>query len=352
MAFNIKEPTVFILPGLLLFILMNRRREGWAWKRAAVMIAGAVIWFVIAELYLYWLTGEPLFHFKVVKRTQRIYQSPHIEMTFVGLLHYWTDYLRWMIQRHSFLTPMGWALLAGMAYRLWKRTPITNLLICAVLPGLVYISMGSSELTDYYPLIHQPRHIVPFLPAMALVAASGISAMWHAGRRRRIILAPAGAAIILLSLVAPNQLAGRWYHAQTFAAGYQLAKQHFNDPTADIRLCASGMTRNRFVRLHNWLACPEVELIEDAPQTAEAWSERYGGSYVITTRFDSIGPYKKKHTHLTLVGKPMATLTTFDRIAHLEPPQDRLNSIRARLTGQPVPTVPNLAVELWRIPEP
>jgi hypothetical protein len=241
--------------------------------------------------------------------------------------------------------------LAGLVYRCIKRTTITNFLICVFVPGFLYISMGSSELTHYYPLIHQPRHIIPFLPAMALLAASAGIVWWSGGRTKRVLLSIGAIGVVVMSLTAPNRLAGRWYHAQTFSAGVQLAAEHLDRNNDCKRLCAADLTEHRVKYLYAWFDCPKVEVIRNHPVTTDEWIERYAGSYVITSRFDSIGPYKPHQAHMSLTGKSMESLKTFERVARYEPAKDRLQTIVARLTGRPIPTEPELAVELWHIPE-
>lgn len=404
LAGNAKETILLLVPGMMLFVLLCRTRCGWAWTRGLTLVAGAFAWLGAEMLIMWQWRGDPLFHLQAARSALKE-AGWVVELTPTALLAYWTEYFRWLADPRSEFGPVGPLLLAGLIAALIWRRPLTNLLLCCLIPALLYLSFGSSELSHYFPVCHQQRYLVPWLPGMALLAGFAVVRLWTATLDRprlRIALIGLGVAMAGLSLVAPNRLSGRWYHAATFAAGRQLLADH----TAEIRqstgLYASGLTRNRFVGISCWLDCPEVKVIEPVPADAAEWVARYGGSLIITSRLDRQAPGKEKHAPLTLFGSAVERLSSenneaipepnaarlepngapstgqraagsgrpsersgqpsegsgqpsegslqFQRIARCEPAADRLRSLWAKLTGRPAPTDPRYAVELWRVP--
>jgi hypothetical protein len=218
-------------------------------------------------------------------------------------------------------------------------------------PGLIYISLGSTEIRDYFPVYHQPRYLILFLPGLALMAGWMIGQLWQwraTGRWAVVVMA-----LLMLkpTLTGPDELAGRAYNARTFAGGYDLAERHLAPAGRADRLIASAISRDRFVNLHHWSDCPPVERIDTpAPRTQEQWIERYAGAYVLTTWKDRRGPYDPAQASSTLHGAPMESLSRFEHVARYEPARSRLQLIRAHLLGRPVPTEPARAVDLWRVP--
>ncbi len=350
-GYNAKETVALFVPGLILFVLLSAARYGWAWRRAGFLALGAGLWLGF-EAVLWWQwTSDPWFHLHVVSRSQQHYLGSPVEQPLTTLLLEWTDYLRWLVDPRSLLAPMGMVLLAGVVYGLVKRNALSSLLLCVVVPPLVYLSVGSTDLSSYRPVIHQPRYVVPLLPGMALLTALLIGRIWRAGPWPRRAVTFAGILAIALSLVGPNQLAGRWYNARTFAAGHRLIADNLHTLGRNARLVAAGIAFNRFHGLPHWMDCPQVEMIwPHGPTSDDEWIDRYPGAYVIATRSDRLGPSRQKHDHLTLRGRPMACLTEFERVARQEPPRDRLGTLWARLLGRAVLTDPQHAVELWRVP--
>ena len=349
-GYNAKETVAALVPGLILFGLVCRAHCPWAWRRIGLIAAGAGLWVAGETLAMACLKGDPWLHARAVVAAHEGFSSPQIEYTPTGLVRYWTEYLRWLADPRGDFAPMGLLLLAGLACAGFQRSPVSNLLICAVAPGLVYLSLGTAGIAHYLPLTHQPRYLVPMLPGLALLAAIMVWQVFKLGPRARRAVIFFGPLIILISLIAPNRLAGRWYQARTFAAGYRLLADYLPADEPGLRVCAAHASRCRFACVHRWLNCPELEVISPAPATAEEWIHRYAGAYILTTRSDSLQPSKKKHAHRCLAGRSYQILTRFERIARTEPLRDRLSTLRARLVGRPVPTDPAWAVELWRVP--
>jgi len=227
MSYSAKEPAAILIPSLLLFVLVNHGRSRWAWKRAALILVGPALW-VGGETLLFWhFTGDPLYHAHTLAAAERGYGPPNLQGSFTRLAVYACDYVRWLADPRSDYGPPGPLLLGGLVLLVCRpRGPAARLLLCLVLPGLLYLSVGSSSLTRFDPLQHQSRHLLPILPGMAL--AAGLAVERFLGHRpswnRGLVVATTG--FTLVSLVAPNRLAGRWYYAGTFEAGRRLLAEH------------------------------------------------------------------------------------------------------------------------------
>lgn len=351
LGYSAKESTALLVPGLLLFVLLFRGRCAWAWKRGACLAVGALLWAAGEAVATTWLYGDPLARMHAIAAGYQVFGGAEVAPGWRGFLLYATQYLRWLADVRSEFGTMGPIMLAGLVYGLLSHSSAAHLLVCVVMPGLIYVSLGSTELHSYRPVVHQPRYLMVVLPGFALLAAMLVHALWKGALWRRRLIFGTSLVLVAASVIAPNKLAGRWYHAQTFAAGYELIAEKTPRLPADARLLASGLSCNRFQGLPHWLDCPPVERIwPTPPRTRADWIDRYAGAYVIVTRADRLGPGRPKHDHLALSGEPMAALSTFELVARCEPPRDRLSTLWARLRGQQVPTNPEQAVELWRVP--
>lgn len=216
---------------------------------------------------------------------------------------------------------------------------------CAIAPAFVYLCVGSTDWAHYSPVIHQPRYLIPLLPAMILGAGLAAQALAARGPRAGRVVLTAAVVVLLVALPGPNRLAGRWYQARPFQAGYQAMLA----VPRDGRVVAGGLTRNRVSCLHHWTDAPRVEAVLDPPTSPEEWLSRYPGAYVVTSRFDRRGAGTAKQKRLSLHGAALDSLAGFPILARVEPPRDRLSSIWSHLTGRPTPTDADEAVEVRRI---
>lgn len=351
-GYNAKETVVLFAPGLFLFVVLFRTRCAWAWLRLAWVAFGVALWLGFETILLWRMTGDPLFHLHIVSNSQRAYYGPQNAPPLEAILSACTQYLRWLADPRSPLGPMGIVLLAGLVHALVRqRSCFSKLMICVVMPPLIYLGAGSTDLQNYHPVVPAPRYLAPMLPGMALLAAAMVWEWWQRGGRIRPALAVLGVALLIVSLSAPNRWAGRMHHAPTFRAGFDLVRGNLGRFEPGDRLLTAGLACNRFYHLPKWLDGPKVEMIwPEGPTTPDEWVERYAGAYVIATRTDRQGPQRTKHDHLTLRGASYAALTRFERVDVREPDRDRLSALWARLTGSMPPTDPDHAVELWRVP--
>ena len=342
LGYNAKETVAAFVGGLLLFTALRRRREPWAWRRAAALVGGAVTYLVIETLVLWWLAGDPLAHPKGVAISHRAFEGPTLQPGLGGLLIYWSEYIRWMIDPRSEFGLLGPVLLAGLGWAALRGGDPGRLLACVVAPAFAFLCVGSTDWAHYNPVIHQPRYLIPLLPAMVLGTGLCVEGLAARGPRAASVAGVAVAALLLLALPGPNRLAGRWYQARAFRAGCEVLTK----VPPEARVLAGGLSRNRFSCVREWLPVPRVEAVLNPPSSPEEWLTRYPGAYVVTSRFDRRGAGTAKQKHLSLHGAALDSLGGFPLVARAEPPRDRLSTIWSRLTGQPVPTEPDEAVEI------
>jgi hypothetical protein len=262
-----------------------------------------------------------------------------------------TEYIRWLADPRGEFGPMGPLMLVSFVISLVRRrTDATTLWLCLLVPGLLYLSLGSTDLTRYRPVIHQPRYLVPLLPALALLTVEILRAAWSRRPNTRRAMVALGLMVLGSLLVAPNGMSGRWYQARTLAAGQAIMDRWTSDSTAP-RLCAAGLTGSRFEILSRWLDYPPIEMIWTCPATPEDWVAKYGGACVLVSRSDTHGPSRDKHRLLSLNGQSYDALRTFCLVDREEPAASRLHSLTTRVLGRVTPTDPDWAVELWAVPE-
>ncbi len=369
MGYNAKETVAIFIPGLMLFLLIQHGPAAWVWARSAYLAAGGVAWLIIESLVLWRWTGDPWFHNHAIVKAHRGFAGPLSDFTFRNLLAYWSDYVRWLLDPTGDFGPIGVILLVGLTWAivcgtrsLQSRPPggdtaddsraIVRLMLCLTIPAFIYLSFGSTELASYVPLIHQPRYLVPFLPAMCLLAAMPIRRVWANAPVWRPVMGVAGAAVLVASLVAPNRLAGTWYNADTFAAGYTLFTSRIPDGANGEPILASQLTFNRFAGLETTFGLPPFELIRSLPTTPAEWTRRYPGRLVLLTDHDRRPPSKPKPSTNSLHGPPASSLAGFERLARTDAPAGRLQTLAARLRGLPTPSGPQVAAALYRIPDP
>ena len=113
----------------------------------------------------------------------------------------------------------GLVCLGGIVAALRRRTDLDCLLLCCALVGVLYLSLGTVDLTEYFPMNHQARYLIPLLPMLALLSARMVAdVLGRSTRTQRVVLTIA-AVVCAGSLLGPNKLAGRMYRARTFEAG-------------------------------------------------------------------------------------------------------------------------------------
>lgn len=349
-GYNAKETAAILIPSLVLFVALYRTKTAWAWRRAGLVVAGGAAWLAAEALLLWHWTGDPLAHAHAIKEAEASYGVPAVERSLRGLADFGGDYVGWLLDPRGDYGPVGPILLASLVYLLVRRRDaVAGFLACLAVPGLIYLSVGSSSLTAYQPIHHQTRYLLPFLPALALAAALMTDRAWSRFRVCRRPLAAALAIVILASIVAPNRLAGRWYYASIFSAGRAVLAEHVA-ARGDAPIYASILSANRFQVSPEWLGGACVARIEPPPQTVEEWTARYGGAYVLITALDRQPPTKSSHVGRTLGEAAGRAMLEWERVARVEPAGDRLGMLWARLTHQPISTEAKYAVEMYRVP--
>jgi len=331
LGFSAKESVVLLCPALALFVLARRTKDGWAWGRLALMAAGAAGGFGIDLLALWAFVGDPLFHLQKLAIDCRQYGSPLADHHWTTVAAYLTEYVRTMTDPRGTLGGWGPLYLAGIVYALFASADWTRLLLCCVLVIGGYLSCGTVDVFNYFPIYHQDRYLIPLLPVGALLAAHLVGDLLHRGRWvHRCTVAVLGV-LIVTSLWAPNQSAGRAYHAPTYRAGQLLFGNELPSHLAYNPLIGSPEAVHRLDALAQQLLDRPIEVIhEPFPRTRIEWQHRYPGAYVLVTprerRGDSRAPTGK-----LMSPESLAALSGFPKVASAAPPANRLNEVFSHL---------------------
>ncbi len=352
-GYNAKEIVSLLIPAMILGVIILRQRDRRRWWGVLGLCIGAGIGLAIEALVLWRWTGDWLFHAHGVMRSHRGYEAPPIYPSLGGHLQYFSDYVRWMVHPMKDFGFVGPILLIGCAWAIWKRTPLTVFLLIVTSIPFAYLTVGTTDILNYQPIVHQPRYLVPLLPGMTILAGAMLVRIWEGcGPRMRQAMLLATVPMILVTLTIPNRLAGRWYYAASFTAAHDLFANTDSNLLDDAPILTSHFSANRFEPLGNWLDLPGFErLTPPFPATPEEWVSRYPGRIVGVTIIDRRPPSKGRHEKLTLYGPAADSLASFERIAEANPPRDRLSQLSAAILGHAVPVDSTRRVELVRIPD-
>jgi hypothetical protein len=189
------------------------------------------------------------------------------------------------------------------------------------------------------------------MPAMCLLGVMLARRLWERMPAGRLMLAVTGGAVVVSSVAGANRLAGKWYNADTFAAGYAMFAERGVEIGEGEVVLTSQLTFNRFAGLEMAFGLPSFEVVRSRPTTPQQWIERYPGRLILVSDHDRRPPAKAKQAGNTLFGESVASLAGFERLARQEAPAGRLQALAARVAGGPPETNPVAAVELYRIPD-
>jgi len=348
LGYSAKETSALLYPSLALFVLLWRRRSRKAWYGLFAVAAGALLYLAGETLVLWAITGDPLFHLNSVRAGCRGYGSPVPDNSWRTIAWYTSDYLRWLADPTSAYGAWGLAYLAALAFALWHRTNHRRLLLCCALLGGFYLSAGTVDLRNYFPIYHQPRYLIPLLPVGALLVADMTVSLWRRGGWRRPAVASAAVLLCAGSLLWPDRTAGRMYHASTFHAARLLLENTEPVWTSSSRFVGSHAAAFRLTVLMDKPGRPPIEPLHDSPVTARQWQARYGDAYVWVTKQDREYPRAADGVYL---GAPSyAALRTFPCVARQNPPANRMNQLKAWLGLEPRREDPWAAVEVYYVP--
>jgi len=350
LGYSAKEATALFYPGLALFVLLWRTRQPWAWQRLSAVAVGALLFLSIEAAALWAITGDPLFHLHSIRVACRAYGSPVTADPWPAVLWYVSDYLRWLLDPRADYGGWGLVYLAALILALRRPTDLRRLLLCCALVGLAYLSAGTVDLADYFPINHQPRYLIPLMPLLALLTADVVTTQWHAGGLRRTTIAAIAVVLCLGSLVWPDRLAGRMYRARTFHAARALIDRPDPPWTEDSRFIASKTASFRLSLLGGVDGVPSFDPIQSTPASPESWQARYAGCYVWVTKEDREQTSPLDGVYLGPAG--CEALQTFPCVRREGPPISRLNQLRAAL-GSARPSHDSSAmVEVYHVPNP
>lgn len=350
LGFAAKEVAVLVGPAMGLFVLLRRTRCAWAWRRVAIVAVGTMAWLAFETTVLWYYTGDLLYHFNAVRDSQADYGAPQTA-TFVDLLNHWTQYVRWMLDPRSVFHWWGPLYLAAIGFAVWRPNDRVRLVLCVVVCLGLYLSVGSSDLGHYTLLWHQPRYLLPLMPPVALLLGYAADRVLQ---RRRVpggLVAAGAACLCVMSLHWANQASGKWYAAREFSAGRALFEEL--DPPLEWRgrVCASGHTAYRLSLLFEQAGVGSVTRIGRPPQSAEEWTLRFGGAYLVVSSADRRPPPLGQKMCL-LDDRSIDTLAAFERLAWAAPPSSRAREVFAALRVVEPRRDENERVEVYLIPEP
>jgi hypothetical protein len=244
------------------------------------------------------------------------------------LWHYLTEYPRWMIDLHG---PFGWwgpAYLVAGAAALWRSPDVVRLVLCVIVVTLGYLTVGTADLTSYFPVYHQPRYLLALMPLATILLVYAFGRLRAAGPAGHWVAAAVAVALIGNSIHYASLNAGKPYEAGTFAAGRKLFNAENRPWPADARLCASGETLVRLWPLAESSGHRPIEYISEPPTTPADWMRRYAGTYVLVSRRDR-SPHRDALGVLTPESR--AALSAFPKAATAAPGATRLGEIAAWL---------------------
>ena len=348
LGYNAKESTLLVLPAVTLFVLWRRRQSAGAWQCLLWTWIGAGVWLAAEATWYAATLGDPLYHLHAISAGHSDYHSPLPDYHWTSIAWYVSDYLRWLIDPRGDYGPIGPLFLLAVAYGAIARTELTRFVLCVVLVVGGYLSAGTADLLHYVPIYHQARYLIPLLPLMAMMAGYMIQREWAAGRLRRLAMAAAACVVVPLSLIAPDQVAGRWHHASDFHTARAVQAQMEGKWIPGAGMAASSDTSMRLDILMAQVGLSKLKSIEEAPITTRDWRSRYAGCYVWVVQADRVSRGDGYYTHLGEASYD--ALQRFPRVAIARPSTSRVSSCLSAF-GLKEPTYRSYGeVELFWIP--
>lgn len=329
LSFAAKETVILLCPAIALFVLVYRRRQGWAWQRLSVIAIGTAAGLGVEMAVLWAISGDPLFHFHSMRIAYEQYGSDLADHHLWTIAYAATDYLRWMYDPLGTFGGWGILYLLAMVYASVRSTDWTRLLMCCALVMGTYISVGSIDLTRYYPIHHQPRYLITLLPIGALLTAHMVHTLWYQNPNLRPAVSTIAVILIAASLLQPNKSAGRTYFAPTLAAARLALADDALFGHDETRIVGSAQSVFRLAPLiRSSHRQPLTTTPEPHPTTAADWSRRHPGSYVLVTRADRSQKCQQEGGALSVESR--RALDEFDRVRSVAPPRTRIESILSR----------------------
>lgn len=350
-GFSVKESVVFLCPGLALFVLLTWPRCAWAWSRLALIAVGATLG-LSAEMAVLWhTTGNPLYHFESIRVSQQNAGPPVSDNAWRTILYHSTEYVRMLATGRDLFGAWGPIYLAAACYALLRGTPWTRLLLCCLFVVGGYLSVGTSDLKNYFPLYHQARYLIPLVPpAVLLTVHMGMDVLSRRPRLRNAVVVPL-AAVTAHSMWLPNGTAGNAYLAGTFRAAEQLFAETSAPADRSSGILASPQSEQR-IRLPAAQAHarpPEI-VTDPPPTTSHDWSARYGGRCVSVTALDRDKDRQRRGGVLSF--ESQAALHGFELAAAAAPPRNRVNAVLAWLGLVDPQFDARQRIDVYRIPPP
>lgn len=345
-----KETVILICPALAAFVLLFRTRRGWAWARLAAIALGATVGLGLDFAVLWRLTGDPLYQLRAMAESCRGYGSPLPDDSWQSMLRYVTEYFRMLAQPAGSFGVWGLLYLVAVVHGLLRPRDWTRLLLCCLFVIGGYVSVGTIDLREYFPVYHQSRYLITLLPVGALLTAHLLVSANATGLAvRRGVMAALGIAAAV-SVVQANAAAGRSYDAATFRAGELLFARRDIPGLRDIPLVASADAARRLAPAAERFLGSPIRVVENPPpETAEEWRRRYPGHRVIVTMRDRMCK-ESSAGRGALPPASLQALMHFEQVASCAPPAYRINEFLNRLGLVELATNDAARIEVYYVP--
>lgn len=281
-GFSFKETSLLAGPGVLVFVILFRRRDRWAWRRMLWAMGGGAAVLLVEAATLGLMTGDPLFHWRSIVEGSQNYGSP---LSGGSVVWYLAEYPRWLLDPSGHFGWWGPAACTLVAMSIFKANDDVRLLLCVLVVMLGYMTVGSINLLDYQPMFHQPRYLLVLLPLISLVIGATFGNRLRT-RMLRFMLAALAFAIFIQAISHLDRRAGQPYAAGAFAAGRKIVDQIPPAEAGAMRWCASGQTAFRLQLLWEQRDWPAVSIVDPPPQDRESWLQRYRGAHVLVSDRD------------------------------------------------------------------
>ena len=214
---------------------------------------------------------------------------------------------------------------------LWKAPDVVRLVLCVVAVTFAYLTIGTTDLTSYFPIHHQPRYLLVLMPLATILVVHAFQRLRDGGRVRRWVAAALAVALVFNTIQHANVNAGKSYAAATFTAGRKLFDSGPPGAPAwlpEARLCASGETMFRLWPLIERSRQRSMEQITQPPATRSEWLLHYEGAYVVVSKRDRL---PDRDALGVLNPHSRAALAAFPVVASAAAGQTRLREIGAWL---------------------
>jgi 4-amino-4-deoxy-L-arabinose transferase-like glycosyltransferase len=198
-AISARELPLIVLGAACVFAVYQAKPRTRGLALAGVTLAAALLAFCGEYVFHAWWTQDALYRHQASQASFDDGGIHVVPFSWKSLLFYPVTLLLGWQQTGVF----GWLLLAGLVFALRVRGPLMLPVLWVVLLGL-FLTFGSTSLTDYQPIPKQIRFL-PMLTALLFVAVGGLwEYIWRAAGGVRVCLGVLLAGIVGAGILAAN----------------------------------------------------------------------------------------------------------------------------------------------------